>query len=213
MKNLETALLRIINDRGTQACNSQIYKALEGGNYFKLQKHHLRETIYGGRPAYQHEVRSYLSNLVQEGRIRRLSRGEYEITESGKSNIGAPHVGRSCVKAKNANPNKDSEKEFLKQCYPLCARPNKHPTWWFGAMRSQIDSRLKSGALVLFCDDHTRHEKIFHIPFAYLQSHILNRVQPDSKGAYKFHINKKTYIFTWGRKGNMIKMEGSRFLT
>jgi len=80
MENLGTAILQIIKDHGAQASNSQIYTALEGGNYFKLQERHLRATIYGGRPAYQHEVRSYLSNLVQEGLITRLSRGVYEIT-------------------------------------------------------------------------------------------------------------------------------------
>jgi len=212
MENMETALLRIINNRGLQVSNSQIYKALEDGNYFKLQDQHLRATIYGGRPAYRHEVRSYLANLRKKGLIKRVSRGECEITESGKNNIAAPPFRGCIMEAKKANLNKDYEKEFSEKYYHLRARPTKAQNWWLGAQRRQIDSRLKCGALVLFCDDRARSETIFEIPFSYLRSHVFSRVQPNSKGAYKFHIDKKTYVVTWGTKGNKIKMEGVRFL-
>jgi restriction endonuclease Mrr len=87
MESIETAILRIIFDHRSQVSTSQIYKALEAGGYFKLQEHHLTETIYGGRPAYQHEVRSYLSNMVQKGLVERLAWGVYGITELGKRKI------------------------------------------------------------------------------------------------------------------------------
>jgi hypothetical protein len=87
VENMAKAILRIIYDYGPKVRTSQIYKALEAGRYFTLQEHHLEETRYGGRPAYQHAVRSYLSNIVQEGLADRLERGVYEITQSGRKVI------------------------------------------------------------------------------------------------------------------------------
>ena len=84
---LETALLKIIDSKEGKASTAQIYSALERGEYFTLQDHHLKATIYGDRPAYQHEVRSYLSNLVQSGHLTRVSRGMYSITQIGKSRL------------------------------------------------------------------------------------------------------------------------------
>jgi len=85
MVSLELALLKIIghNDIST----AEIYKAIEGGQFYSLTLEQLRETKYGGRPAYQHEVRSYLSNLVQSGDIQRISRGNYRITQKGRSRL------------------------------------------------------------------------------------------------------------------------------
>jgi len=77
------AILKIIRDHGPEVKTSQIYQALEGGDYLELKAHQLKETIYGGRPAYQHEVRSYLSNMVQEGFADRIERGVYRITGLG----------------------------------------------------------------------------------------------------------------------------------
>ena len=87
MESIGIAILRIIHSRGSEASTTQIYASLERGDFFELQKHHWQETIYGGRPAYQHEVRSYLSNMVQSGEIVRLSRGVYAITEKGEKQI------------------------------------------------------------------------------------------------------------------------------
>lgn len=87
MDNFATAILKIIYDNGPKIMTSQIYKVLEGANYYRLQEHHLEKTIYGGRLAYQHQVRSYLSNMVQDGLAERLERGVYGITELGKKAI------------------------------------------------------------------------------------------------------------------------------
>jgi restriction endonuclease Mrr len=88
MDKLATAILKIIYDNGPKVMTSQIYNAIEKGDYYRLQDHHLEKTVYGGRPAYQHEVRSYLSNMVKDGLAERLVRGVYGITESGKKAIG-----------------------------------------------------------------------------------------------------------------------------
>jgi len=80
MVRWDVVLLRIINSRRGRAYTHQIYADLERGLFVTLSEAHLRETVYGGRPAYQHEVRSFLSNLSKTGDLRRVSRGEYVLT-------------------------------------------------------------------------------------------------------------------------------------
>lgn len=84
MNAWEVALLRIIRERGGKADTQQIYADLESGKFMALRERHLRLTEHGGRPAYQHQVRSHLSNLVDVGDLTRLSRGVYEATEKGQ---------------------------------------------------------------------------------------------------------------------------------
>lgn len=84
--NLEAAILKIINSKKEKATTREIYSALEKGKYYTLRDNQLAETIYEGRPAYQHEVRSYLSNLCQKGLLKWISRGYYALeAESGKT--------------------------------------------------------------------------------------------------------------------------------
>jgi hypothetical protein len=42
---LGIAILKIIRDCEPEVNTSQIYKAIEEGDYFRLEKHHLKETI------------------------------------------------------------------------------------------------------------------------------------------------------------------------
>lgn len=56
-----------------------IYKGIR--NRKDLTKRHLRVTKWGERPAYQHLVRSYISNMCQSGCIHGTSRGHYKITK------------------------------------------------------------------------------------------------------------------------------------
>lgn len=42
------------------------------------------EPKWGNRPKYQHTVRSTISNLIKNGKIERLGRGQYIITNDGK---------------------------------------------------------------------------------------------------------------------------------
>jgi len=83
----EIAILRIIKAKGGQATTQEIYSELESGKFLTLTADDLRVTIYGGRPAYQHQVRSHLSNLRQSGDLKWVSRGKYSLTKKGRRRI------------------------------------------------------------------------------------------------------------------------------
>ena len=84
----EKAILRSIHSRGGQADTRQIYDDMESGTFIVLTKEHLKKTEHGGRPKYQHQVRSHLSNLKQAGDVDKAERGKYSITKQGKIRIG-----------------------------------------------------------------------------------------------------------------------------
>jgi len=52
-------------------------------NFVELSSEHWKTTKYGGRPAYQHTVRSYISNMCQSGLLLRISRGCYKVIQYG----------------------------------------------------------------------------------------------------------------------------------
>ncbi len=83
----EIAILKSIDYRGGEADTQQIYTDMESGAFIALNENDLRTTKYGGRPAYQHQVRSHLSNLTQAGDIQKVSRGVYSITAKGMKRI------------------------------------------------------------------------------------------------------------------------------
>lgn len=85
----EVAILKTVRSIGGKASLQQIYDILEKGNFIRLSNYDLRETQWNGRPAYQHQVRSHISNLVQAGELSRISRGVYTITENGRKRIGS----------------------------------------------------------------------------------------------------------------------------
>jgi hypothetical protein len=66
-------------------CCSKFYRKI--GNYIELGPKHLEGTPYGGRPAFHHAVRSYISKLCESSYLERLDRGLYSITEKGKKRI------------------------------------------------------------------------------------------------------------------------------
>jgi restriction endonuclease Mrr len=79
----EEAILKIIHSGGGEADTQHIYSDLEAGAFLRLTEQDLRETVHGGRPAYQHQVRSHLSNLVQAGHLKKVGRGTYSLTPHG----------------------------------------------------------------------------------------------------------------------------------
>lgn len=81
----EVSILKSIASLGGEATLSQIYDRIQ--SFIEMTENDLKETQWGGRPAYQHQVRSHISNLCQEGSLRRLSRGRYVLTTKGKSRI------------------------------------------------------------------------------------------------------------------------------
>jgi DNA-binding transcriptional regulator PaaX len=78
----EFAILEVISGLGGNGCLQEIYIKRE--EFYPLSEHALRETVYGGRPAYQHQVRSHISNLCEKGDLVRLERGCYSLTENGR---------------------------------------------------------------------------------------------------------------------------------
>ena len=79
-----SAILRIVASHGGTVALQQIYRSLQSGTFMRLSQDHHKETQWGGRPAYQHQVRSHISDLVQAGDLTRVSRGVYAITEKGR---------------------------------------------------------------------------------------------------------------------------------
>jgi hypothetical protein len=82
MNTWELAVLQAVAQLGGQATLAGIYSHLE--HLLPLTAHHLRPTRWSGRPAYQHQVRSHISNLRQAGALRWVSRGMYALTSSGR---------------------------------------------------------------------------------------------------------------------------------
>ena len=82
----EIAILKSINSLGGEAQLQKIYEKLP--DFIKLTEEDLRETKWGGRPAYQHQVRSHITNLCQVDELVKVSRGCYSLTEKGLRRIG-----------------------------------------------------------------------------------------------------------------------------
>jgi hypothetical protein len=79
-------ILQAIGKLGGSACLQQIYAQIE--NDEPLSSEHLRTTNHGGRPAYQHQVRSHVSNMCQNGDLSWIKRGCYSLTPRGQQRIG-----------------------------------------------------------------------------------------------------------------------------
>ena len=79
MKYWEEAIYRSIESLGGEADLQGIYKSLlDKGALTEYEK---RETRWGGRPAYHHVVRSYISNMCQSGSLCRTAIRRYKIAE------------------------------------------------------------------------------------------------------------------------------------
>jgi predicted RNase H-like HicB family nuclease len=85
MKEWSEAILEAINSLGHDASLKDIYAVLE--QQFPLSEQNLQHTRYGGRPAYQHEVRSFMSNLLETGELQRTGRGKYRLTPQGRARL------------------------------------------------------------------------------------------------------------------------------
>jgi hypothetical protein len=83
----ELAILKSIDSDGGSANTKHIYESFESGEFIELSEEHLRATSWEGRSAYQHQIRSHLSNLVQAGDLHRIGRGVYQLTEQGRHRI------------------------------------------------------------------------------------------------------------------------------
>jgi len=77
----EVAILKSIESFGGEAMLQQIYRKLS--DYVEMSEYHLRETQWGARPAFQHQVRSHISNLVQADQLVRVARAKYRLARKG----------------------------------------------------------------------------------------------------------------------------------
>jgi hypothetical protein len=89
----ELVILRIVDalqSTKEMVTTTDIYEALEKGTFKELTEQNLRKPPeWGGKPAYQYIVRTYLSKLARAKNpdLDRVSRGVYRITEKGKGRI------------------------------------------------------------------------------------------------------------------------------
>jgi hypothetical protein len=81
----EVVLLSAFRALGGSAELRDIYLYLE--RHALMRPHHTRPTKWGGRPAYQHQVRSHVVNLMQAGDLTRLARGHYVLTPKGRARL------------------------------------------------------------------------------------------------------------------------------
>lgn len=79
MKFWEEAICKSIESLGGEADLQEIYRSLRDRG--ALTERNGRETRWGGRPAYHHVVRSYISNMCRSGLLRRIGRARYKIVE------------------------------------------------------------------------------------------------------------------------------------
>jgi hypothetical protein len=78
MEHWEMVIYQSIEALGGEADLQDIYKEIS--NHKDLTEKHLRITKWGERPAYQHLVRSYISNMCNTELLHRTARGRYKIT-------------------------------------------------------------------------------------------------------------------------------------
>ena len=81
----EEAILKTYDLLGGNASNQEIYENV--GRSIPLRDDHLKPTVYGGRPAYVHQIRSHIANLVQSGDLNRVDRGRYRLTGQGQRRV------------------------------------------------------------------------------------------------------------------------------
>ncbi len=75
----EEAILKTIAYLNGEAWLQQLYNNIE--QFMRLSDYQKRETQWEGRPAYQHTIRSIVSDLCDKGVLKRTGRGKYAIIE------------------------------------------------------------------------------------------------------------------------------------
>lgn len=81
----ELAILLSINSLDGEASLQEIYRKLP--SFRQFTENEWRETQWGGRPAFQHQVRSHITNLCDAGCLERIGRGQYLLTQAGRRKI------------------------------------------------------------------------------------------------------------------------------
>jgi hypothetical protein len=84
MSTWEGAILKIIAGSGGTAFLKHVYASLPG--CVKLTDEHYEITY--NAPAYHHQARAHVGDLLDKGEVSRAERGAYSITSKGRSRIG-----------------------------------------------------------------------------------------------------------------------------
>ncbi len=73
----KTCIVEGLRSLGGEADMVDIYKWVESMDW--LGKKDMEDSGYGGRPGYQHALRSYASMMVKKGELVRVSRGRFRL--------------------------------------------------------------------------------------------------------------------------------------
>ena len=83
MNTWEVAILKVIEANGGRASLTHVYGELP--NYVNLTDKHLEITYKA--PAYHHQTRAHVADLLDKSELSRTKRGFYSITLKGQSRI------------------------------------------------------------------------------------------------------------------------------
>ena len=84
MNTWEVAILEIIAANDGTASLQHVYGELP--RYVELTNNHYEITY--NAPAYHHQTRAHVDDLLDRGELSRVERGVYSITLKGRSRIG-----------------------------------------------------------------------------------------------------------------------------
>jgi restriction endonuclease Mrr len=79
----EYSIFQCIDALGGKANLQEIYKKIT--DFIELTEEHLKESYE--RPAYQHQIRSHITNMCQSGELTKISRGCYSLTKKGREKL------------------------------------------------------------------------------------------------------------------------------
>ncbi len=85
MNAWEVAILKIISANGGMASLQHVYGELP--RHVNLTTKHLEITYKA--PAYHHQTRAHVDDLLDKEELSRAKRGVYAITSKGRSRIGS----------------------------------------------------------------------------------------------------------------------------
>lgn len=95
--------------------------------------------------------------------------------------------------------------------YIVQRNPDDRSQWHYQIYRNKLDEYAAKGdfSVVIVADAGTEDQKVFVIPYQYLQKEVLSKADLDSTGRYLFNISKANLKFNWQHG---VPMNGNDFL-
>jgi len=84
----EISIMKCISELGGECELQEIYDNIS--KFIVLKQEHLE--IKYERPAYHHQIRAHIQNLLEKGELIRVGRGQYEVTEKGVTRLDNTNV-------------------------------------------------------------------------------------------------------------------------